>query len=115
MSKPKPKPKPKRRSPTTFEQRRKWRTTYKRKWRIILRALLGNRCNHKFCRETRPWLLTFDCIKPMGQEHTKRMGSRQRLCFYVQQYRKGNLQLLCEYHNNQKNDTIEQEQEQEQK
>ena len=38
--------------------------------------------------------LTFDCIKPTGDKH-HRLSSVGRVCYYRDQMRRGNLQLLC--------------------
>lgn len=46
--------------------------------------------------------IEFDVIIPVdgGRHHT--FDTSQRICFYRQQHRAGNLQLLCSYHNAQK-------------
>lgn len=45
--------------------------------------------------------LTFDCIKPTGGAHHK-LSSVARLTYYKREMAKGNIQLLCHFHNSQK-------------
>jgi len=60
-------------------------------------ATLGGIC--RACGATN--CLTFDCIKPMGGQHHK-LSSVGRVCFYREQLRRGNVQLLCSSCNSKK-------------
>lgn len=60
------------------------------KKRAHLMQVLGAKCAH--CGTTGG--LTFDCIRPTGPAH-HRLSSVNRMTFYVQQFRAGNLQVLC--------------------
>lgn len=62
------------------------------KTRLKLRRLLGMKC--ATCHSRYYAKLEFDCIKPCGDAHHKYEWSH-RMSFYNQQYRLGNLQLLC--------------------
>lgn len=62
-----------------------------RKARKTLRATLGNKC--ALCGTTRR--LEFDCIIPQGDAHHK-FDTSARMSFYRQQFREGNLRLLCQ-------------------
>lgn len=67
--------------------RRSVRATQLRK-RLMM--ILGGKCAQ--CGRTAD--LTFDCIKPTGDEH-HRMNPLDRMHFYFQQTRFGNVQILC--------------------
>jgi 5-methylcytosine-specific restriction endonuclease McrA len=43
--------------------------------------------------------LELDCIIPQGDDHHK-FDQSARMCFYNAQHRAGNLQVLCDKHNN---------------
>ena len=58
---------------------------------------LGGKCAQ--CGTTEN--LELDCITPCGHYHHKIEWSH-RISFYRAQHQKGNLQLLCEKHHNQK-------------
>jgi 5-methylcytosine-specific restriction endonuclease McrA len=73
--------------------------TYNERRRATWLAILGGRC--AWCGRTDK--LTFDCIKPTGDEH-HRMSSKQRMGYYIGQARRGNLQVLCEDCNRRKSD-----------
>ena len=45
--------------------------------------------------------LTFDCIRPTGDHH-HRLSSVGRVCYYRDQMRRGNVQLLCSLCNSKK-------------
>ena len=60
-------------------------------------AILGGKC--RACGATN--CLTFDCIKPTGDEH-HRLSSVGRVCYYEAQMRRGNVQLLCSECNSKK-------------
>jgi hypothetical protein len=60
------------------------------KERLRMMFILGGKC--VFCPATE--CLTFDCIKPTGDRH-HRMSSVQRMSYYREQMRRGNLQILC--------------------
>lgn len=69
-----------------------------------LKKLLGGKC--VVCQTTKK--LTFDLIIPNdekinGKSKHHKMEWSWRVSFYRRQYRLGNLQLLCEKHNNLKN------------
>jgi len=70
-----------------------------RQKRRELMALLGNVCAHCGTGED----LEFDCIAPRGDRHHRGEAS-QRMCFYRQQFREGNLQVLCSACNARKGD-----------
>jgi hypothetical protein len=53
-------------------------------------AILGRRC--VMCGITTN--LTFDCIRATGGAHHK-LSSPSRMSFYLAQFRRGNLQVLC--------------------
>lgn len=63
-----------------------------KKKRLELRRLLGMKCCQCGSRDYRK--LQFDVIVPVGNAHHK-MEWSWRMSFYFQQYKKGNLQLLC--------------------
>ena len=65
--------------------------------RLRLTRILGSRC--VFCGAVN--CLTFDCIRPTGHKHHA-LGSVARVVFYRQQFRAGNLQLLCSSCNSRK-------------
>lgn len=59
----------------------------KRAWMV---SVLGGKCvacGSDAC-------LTFDCIRPTGGRH-HRLSSVARITFYMEQMRRGNLQVLC--------------------
>lgn len=58
--------------------------------RAALLVELGNRCAQ--CEATVD--LTFDCKESRGHRHHT-MDASARMCFYRQQHREGNLQILC--------------------
>jgi len=62
--------------------------------------LLGKKC--RVCGETND--LEFDCIEPVGSFHHGK-STDYRATFYWNQFRKGNLQLLCAKTNAVKGDT----------
>jgi len=66
------------------------RTKYSRELRDRLRKELGGKCAH--CQKTEH--LQFDCRVSQGPDHHV-MQWRQRLNFYRDQHKRGNLQLLC--------------------
>ena len=68
-----------------------------RRKRAELMAELGGECMACGTREN----LEFDCKIPCGDKHHK-MDTSARMSFYRKQHRAGNLQVLCEFHNNQK-------------
>ncbi len=70
-----------------------------RQKRRELTALLGNVCAHCGTAED----LEFDCIYPKGDRH-HRGDASQRMCFYLRQFREGNLQVLCNVCNARKGD-----------
>ncbi len=59
--------------------------------------ILGEKCVR--CGETSN--LTFDCIKPCGGRH-HRLSSVARVTFYMEQMRRGNVQILCHSCNSKK-------------
>lgn len=59
--------------------------------------VLGERCVR--CGLTTN--LTFDCIRPTGDRH-HRMSSVQRVTYYCEQMRRGNIQVLCHNCNSKK-------------
>lgn len=59
-------------------------------WKHRLRLILGMKCACCGAREQ----LEFDCIKARSNGHARREQS-QRVIFYREQWRMGNLQLLC--------------------
>lgn len=63
-----------------------------KKKRFELFFRLGGACRN--CGSTRH--LEFDCIEPKGDRH-HRLSACDRVSFYYQQFRSGNLQLLCKY------------------
>jgi hypothetical protein len=65
--------------------------------RSRLTAILGGRC--RACGTDQ--CLTFDCIRPTGPRH-HRLSSVGRICFYREQMRRGNVQLLCSLCNSKK-------------
>lgn len=65
--------------------------------RIELLILLGGTC-FKCGTED---MLEFDCIQPQGHRHHT-FDTSQRMSFYRAQYKKGNLQILCERCHNKK-------------
>lgn len=67
--------------------------------RLKLRRLLGMAC--KVCNSKYYMKLEFDCIIPQGDTHHRYEWSH-RMSFYNQQYRNGNLQLLCQKCHNKK-------------
>ena len=67
----------------------------RRRERMI--AILGGKC----CACGATNCLTFDCIKPTGDAH-HRLSSVGRVCYYENQMRWGNLQLLCSECNSKK-------------
>jgi hypothetical protein len=50
--------------------------------------------------------LTFDCIRPTGGRH-HRLSSVARVTFYMQQMRRGNIQILCHTCNSRKGATAQ--------
>jgi hypothetical protein len=60
--------------------------------RKLLRRALGMKCAACGSKDYRK--LEFDCIKPCGDRHHK-MEWSWRISFYREQFRAGNLQLLC--------------------
>ena len=66
-----------------------------RRKRNELKQLMGGVCAECGTRRR----LEFDCIEPQGDWHHRAEYS-QRMTFYVRQFTSGNLQLLCERHNN---------------
>lgn len=72
-------------------------TVWARKKRDELRNLLGfacAKCGYQECFDDGRHL-EFDCIIPQGHDHHVRRGFSSRMSFYNQQYKAGNLQLLC--------------------
>lgn len=72
------------------------------KERERIMQILGKRCRRcgvDFC-------LTFDCIKPTGDGH-HRLSSVARMTYYREQFRRGNLQVLCSSCNSKKGATAE--------
>ncbi|MGD0460803.1 MAG: hypothetical protein ABSC21_24050 [Terriglobia bacterium] len=61
-----------------------------RRWRARLVSILGSRC--ACCGSGTA--LELDCIRPPGRQHA-RLEASARVTFYRQQFRNGNLQLLC--------------------
>ena len=61
-----------------------------RRARARLIELLGGRCVRCGTDEN----LELDCIAPRGHDH-HRCDTSSRICFYRQQHREGNLQVLC--------------------
>lgn len=59
-------------------------------WKQRLRVILGMKCSCCGAAEQ----LEFDCIKARSNGHARREQS-QRVIFYREQWRCGNLQLLC--------------------
>lgn len=59
--------------------------------------ILGGKCALCGSKES----LTFDCRVPAGGAHHK-LSTDQRMCFYRQQFRFGNLQILCHACNSKK-------------
>lgn len=53
-------------------------------------GVLGGKCAK--CKVTNN--LTFDCIRPTGGHH-HRLSSVARITYYLEQMRRGNLQVLC--------------------
>lgn len=76
-----------------------------RRKRDELRAKLGGEC--VLCKQrgrvSRPGGLEFDVILPdqPGEIHHRKEWT-WRMSFYNMQFKRGNLQLLCSYHNSQK-------------
>jgi 5-methylcytosine-specific restriction endonuclease McrA len=64
-----------------------------------MKQILGGRCVR--CGTTEN--LTFDCIQPKGDAH-HRLGSVNRVAFYKEEMRRGNLQILCALCNSKKRD-----------
>jgi len=62
--------------------------------RFRLMFLLGGCC--AVCGSTQN--LTFDCIKPQGNQHHA-LDTERRMIFYRRQHAVGNVQILCNYHN----------------
>lgn len=55
----------------------------------------GNCC--AMCKRTKLEVkLHIDCIVPRGNKHHRKLGWDQRMRFYLQQEKDGNIQLLCE-------------------
>lgn len=71
-------------------RRRTRQYVWRREARHRLLRSLGSYC--AACGERDD--LTFDCISPCGHAHHN-YGALRRICFYRQQWRLGNLQLLC--------------------
>ena len=67
-----------------------------KKKRLELRRLLGMKCAQCGSRDYRK--LEFDVIIPTPHDHHGKMEWSWRMSFYRQQYREGNLQLLCGGH-----------------
>lgn len=65
--------------------------------RARLIGLLGGKCVD--CGTDQ--CLTFDCIKPTGDQHHK-LSSVQRMCYYRGQFRNGNLTVRCSACNSKK-------------
>jgi hypothetical protein len=68
-----------------------------RKKRDLILSVLGGKC--VFCGITTN--LTFDCIRATGDRH-HRLSSVARVTYYVEQMRRGNLQVLCHSCNSKK-------------
>ena len=64
-----------------------------KKTRLKLRRLLGMRCAVCGSKDYRK--LEFDVIVPVGNDHHRKMEWSWRMSFYNQQFKLGNLQLLC--------------------
>ena len=64
-----------------------------KKKRLQLRRLLGMKCQQCGSKDYRK--LEFDVIIPVGNEHHRKMEWSWRMSFYWQQFKVGNLQLLC--------------------
>lgn len=84
-------------SRATYERQR--RAKRREMLRVYLRSQLGASC--KQCGADHDVCLEFDCISPCGDEH-HRMNSHDRLEFYLHEFIKGNLQVLCSPCNNKK-------------
>jgi len=66
----------------------------KRKQYLSSKAYLMDRLGGICARCSKTERLQFDCIEPRGKEHHgKSLYDRMR--FYMQEFRRGNLQLLC--------------------
>lgn len=70
-------------------RQRKWA----KKTRLALRRLLGMKCARCGSRDFRK--LEFDVIRPVGNEHHKKMDWSWRMSFYRKMHAENNLQLLC--------------------
>jgi len=68
-----------------------------RRERVRLTEVLGGECAACGTKEN----LEFDCKEPCGDRH-HRMDTSMRMCFYRKQHALGNVQLLCQLHNNRK-------------
>lgn len=67
-----------------------YRTKRAAQLRSRLLMILGSKCT--YCPATEN--LTFDCIKPTGDAH-HRMNPLDRMHFYFNECRRGNVQVLC--------------------
>jgi hypothetical protein len=76
-------------------RQKRWRI----KWRKRILDSFGNKC--AVCQATEH--LELDCREPRGHDHHA-SGPAGRICFYLREWRAGNLQILCEKHNNLKGD-----------
>lgn len=72
-----------------------------RRARARLLLAFGGKC--VACGSTEE--LQFDCIRPMGSKHHA-YDTSQRISFYRDQARRGNLQILCRLCNAIKGDTV---------
>ena len=71
-----------------------------RKARKKLLSILGNECELcKTSKVSNPGELVFDVIFPCDYGKHHAFDTSQRMSFYHAQHRKGNLQILCTYHN----------------
>lgn len=68
-----------------------------RRMRDLLIQLLGGHCKLTHTGNC-DGSLEFDCIEPRGDDH-HRGSTDQRMSFYWKEWKKGNIQLLCQYHN----------------
>lgn len=66
-----------------------------------LRDALGGRCRKCKVKKKRP--LHFDIVAPNdGGRHHRKLGPMQRIRYYLAEYKRGNVQLLCNVCNGRK-------------